>query len=539
MRKSSSSLFGRLGRKRAFWISLYVLYLVFIILSVTAFYAEHTIKTRASGTYEYSLKFTQDGLQDHYKVTRTIGGSEIGRIFVTFDADQHKLDVKTKNIRQLTIDCRSIAEEKTEEILWVDYEENTNYYKTYFTEYGKEFTVNVDVDHDIDLTLEDIPYPQKVTLDGDILIEGAFGDYYYENGMIKNVQVPEGKSEVKIYFEGRGELLTAHFTTNNEFFYHAPNTNIEFDASASIGNIVDYIWDFGDGSFVQGMNSWYSYSEEGDYEVILLVRDGNGLIQRCSNVLRIYDMDEDSLPDDWEKHYFGDLMSQKRNDDYDGDGLNNWKEYEYNTDPKNKDTDNDGFTDKEEVDAGTDPLDPSDKPEKKTGDGDGLLGMGKIGGLDVFIMIILIIIIIIMVFIAGIFMGRKGMVEEEEEEIEEKAEEEEIEEEEAFSCPECGASVSEDQQECGECGAILEWEVEEEPGEIPTPIPRETKEEPVTDQPALGIQKVPVVEPEIPKDMISDADIAADIIEEFECPTCGATVDEEDTVCPTCGEEFE
>lgn len=42
-------------------------------------------------------------------------------------------------------------------------------------------------------------------------------------------------------------------------------------------------------------------------------------------------------------------------DDDDKDGLLNWWEYEYGTNPKKKDTDNDGYTDKEEIKNGYNP----------------------------------------------------------------------------------------------------------------------------------------------------------------------------------------
>lgn len=46
--------------------------------------------------------------------------------------------------------------------------------------------------------------------------------------------------------------------------------------------------------------------------------------------------------------------------DSDGDGLSDWREMVYSTEPYNPDTDNDGHSDGWEVDNGTDPLDPND-----------------------------------------------------------------------------------------------------------------------------------------------------------------------------------
>jgi len=44
-------------------------------------------------------------------------------------------------------------------------------------------------------------------------------------------------------------------------------------------------------------------------------------------------------------------------DDVDGDGLSNFEEAEYGTDPTDIDSDGDGFTDDTEVELGTDPND--------------------------------------------------------------------------------------------------------------------------------------------------------------------------------------
>ena len=48
--------------------------------------------------------------------------------------------------------------------------------------------------------------------------------------------------------------------------------------------------------------------------------------------------------------------------DYDGDGLINLIEFNYNTDPRDLDSDDDGYSDGAEVAAGTDPLNPSSHP---------------------------------------------------------------------------------------------------------------------------------------------------------------------------------
>lgn len=78
------------------------------------------------------------------------------------------------------------------------------------------------------------------------------------------------------------------------------------------------------------------------------------------------DTDGDGLPDGYEVYYLGtepknaDSDSNSVSDgdeDFDSDGLNNFREYELGTDPNNADTDSDGLTDNDEINKyGTDPL---------------------------------------------------------------------------------------------------------------------------------------------------------------------------------------
>ena len=67
------------------------------------------------------------------------------------------------------------------------------------------------------------------------------------------------------------------------------------------------------------------------------------------------DTDGNYLMDTWETDYFGDL-GQDGYADPDGDGLNNFGEHRFNTDPDNADSDNDGIPDNWELSHGLDPL---------------------------------------------------------------------------------------------------------------------------------------------------------------------------------------
>lgn len=67
------------------------------------------------------------------------------------------------------------------------------------------------------------------------------------------------------------------------------------------------------------------------------------------------DTDNDGLPDEWEKLYFGGLTETAAGDP-DKDGLTNAQEYAIGSDPKLADTDRDGLSDSEEQTAGSSPL---------------------------------------------------------------------------------------------------------------------------------------------------------------------------------------
>jgi len=69
----------------------------------------------------------------------------------------------------------------------------------------------------------------------------------------------------------------AQFTTTPAYDY--PPLEVTFNASASSspnGPIVNYDWDFGDGATAGGMIVTHTYTEKGDYDVTLVVRDSAG-----------------------------------------------------------------------------------------------------------------------------------------------------------------------------------------------------------------------------------------------------------------------
>jgi predicted RNA-binding Zn-ribbon protein involved in translation (DUF1610 family) len=117
------------------------------------------------------------------------------------------------------------------------------------------------------------------------------------------------------------------------------------------------------------------------------------------------------------------------------------------------------------------------------------------------------------------------------------SEDEEIEAEE-YECPSCGATVSADDTSCSECGEVFEREEFECPscGAIveadATSCPECGEEFELEDESAAPPAGAAVTrsEPETAEEEEGD---------EYECPSCGAAVGEDDAVCPNCGEEFE
>jgi len=74
------------------------------------------------------------------------------------------------------------------------------------------------------------------------------------------------------------------------FSYYPPNPqpgqSIHF-IDRSDGNVVTWLWDFGDGTTGTGKNPTHIYESEGDYKVVLEVRDPSGNFDRTSQIIHV------------------------------------------------------------------------------------------------------------------------------------------------------------------------------------------------------------------------------------------------------------
>jgi PKD repeat protein len=133
--------------------------------------------------------------------------------------------------------------------------------------------------------------------------------------------------------------------------------NITFDASASYdsdGNIVNYTWDFGDGTIKYGINPIHFYSLIGTFYVTLTVRDDSGLVGIYRTIAKVIQIDSDNDGwGDYEEEKFGTDPDNK--DDFPTDSDN-----DHVPDSEDSDDDNDLVSDIIEKNLGSDPTNSSD-----------------------------------------------------------------------------------------------------------------------------------------------------------------------------------
>lgn len=73
-----------------------------------------------------------------------------------------------------------------------------------------------------------------------------------------------------------GPELRAVIVTNPQPAQGEYPLEVAFDARGSTGNIVEYLWSFGDGATGSGATVTHTFASRGTYPVFLTVLDGNG-----------------------------------------------------------------------------------------------------------------------------------------------------------------------------------------------------------------------------------------------------------------------
>jgi len=130
------------------------------------------------------------------------------------------------------------------------------------------------------------------------------------------------------------------------------NAPVNLDAGGSSDNtaIVDYQWDFGDGTFENSAipSVVHTYTKPGVYMVTLTVVDEAGNVNGASISIVVHrdtdgdlladyidtDDDDDGMSDDWEiLHGLDPLDPSDASLDPDGDGLSNLTEHQIGSDP--------------------------------------------------------------------------------------------------------------------------------------------------------------------------------------------------------------
>lgn len=257
------------------------IYLAFILVSKVPIFAEESIEINMKDSYDYHLTYKTDGRQGHYYVER-YDTMKYGYIDLVYTTSSNSIVVDAQNIKNLTVYCRSMYEDECRKVFGIDPWNNTNYYKWYFIE-KNHFNANVDTVNPInELTFVDTPKPYEVWVNGVQWMEDV-NYYHVENFGTVLSNVPSGHSNVDIYFKSPGITgPVANIDTSRTVT--VVNEIISFDGSGSYdedGEIISYIWDFGNGEFAGGAEIDHSYSEIGIYGVILMVKDNEYLVDRA------------------------------------------------------------------------------------------------------------------------------------------------------------------------------------------------------------------------------------------------------------------
>jgi hypothetical protein len=179
----------------------FAIYLTFILLSVIPYVAELEMRSRQASMdekYEYHLIFPEDGELSHYVVERG-DPAKNGEIILTYFTNTHTLEVETKNLKKITIDCNAIYWDESMKVFKKDpFILEPTYYRQYFID-NDEFQINVKTDMKIDeLEFENFPEPVEVWVKDELWVEGT--NYKFTSGGMQFTSVESGNTKVVLRF---------------------------------------------------------------------------------------------------------------------------------------------------------------------------------------------------------------------------------------------------------------------------------------------------------------------------------------------------
>ncbi|MCK5562122.1 MAG: hypothetical protein KAJ51_16100, partial [Thermoplasmata archaeon] len=236
----------------------YLIYLLMIVMTQLPFIAEQ-VTNRAvydNEPIESHLKFTNDGRQSHYYIERE-NKSLPGTIDVYYYPKDNSMYTNVINIKSLTIYCRSMYYDECKDVFGIDPFDNSNYYKWYFIE-KNHLAVVITSESDLEmLKFVDVPKPNTVSVNGVNWLEGKEYQYIAKEGIALS-NISSGSTNVDIYFkptdidvEGPVAVLSG---SRNKIQI---NEELKLDGSGSYDptpgvEIINHIWDFGEGNFTSG-----------------------------------------------------------------------------------------------------------------------------------------------------------------------------------------------------------------------------------------------------------------------------------------------
>lgn len=168
------------------------------------------------------------------------------------------------------------------------------------------------------------------------------------------------------------QLETVVTTTRGDVtFYVSVDAHISDYMDFLVDGQVKASWNGNNPFFIVGVPI-----EEGHHRLTWRYRKNGSLVEGADAVwiddivipLAAEDSDGDGVLDAWERYYFG-VLDRDLSQDYDGDQLSDFEEYQLNTNPTRMDSDGDQLPDKWEIDNGLNPLQAADALLDNDGDG--------------------------------------------------------------------------------------------------------------------------------------------------------------------------